>query len=140
VFLAYKNTKQDVGRSHYSSVKDLQKLKTLYEYCDQHLIRYGMDSCSGPNYLKTIKGCKEEKQLASAVEACCATRFSSYINVNMEYFPCSFLEHTKEWKKGLSLISCNDFLHDIWNNPRVEEYRKYVLECGEKRCPCHFFD
>lgn len=140
VFLAYKNTRPK-QKSPYTTIKDVQKLSPLYEYCQKHKIKYGMDSCSGPIYLQSIKGRPEEVRLKEAVETCCVGRFSSYINVDGIFYGCSFLESSKEdgWDTGINVLECKSFNQEVWHSSKLEKYRQKVLRCTDK-CPCSFFD
>jgi len=136
VLLAFKD-KQKTGV--YMPIKSVDRYRDLLRFAESRRVKIGLDSCSGPVYLSTIRGDKDEKKLAEVVETCCACRFSSYISCNMDYFPCSFLEGVEEWETGLNLTKVSNF-SEIWDSARVEDYRKYVIGCGEKRCPCHYFD
>ena len=82
-------------------------------------IRLGFDSCSSAKALEAF--CFDEA-LSKCVISCEASRESSYINVDGEYYPCSFCEGEEGWERGLSVLECNseeDFVEKIWNNPRT---------------------
>lgn len=104
-------------------------------------IPFGFDSCSAQKFIKTIKNHKEEKykQLEVFAEPCESSLFSSYINVKGEYFPCSFMEGTKDWEKGLSVVECEDFIEDIWNSEINKIFKHKVIDCRNncKSCPVY---
>ena len=54
-----------------------------------------------------------------------------YINVFGEYFPCSFCEGEKQWKRGIDVVNCKDIL-EIWNNKKTKDFRKNMLKCVDK--------
>ncbi|MHA1483523.1 MAG: SPASM domain-containing protein, partial [Candidatus Heimdallarchaeaceae archaeon] len=75
------------------------------------------------------------KRLATFVEPCESGLFSLYCNVDGLFYPCSFVEDEKGWKKGLELKE--DFLKDVWYHPRMVEWRKILLETTVN-CECQF--
>ena len=60
--------------------------------------------------------------------------FSCYINTEGIYFPCSFTEGEGEWKDGINVITCNNFIQDVWYNPLVIKYRELMIKT-ERKCP-----
>ena len=88
-------------------------------------ISIGFDSCSAPSFAEVIKDRKDVNEIMKYVEPCESFgMFSAYINVKGIYFPCSFAEGVGEWKDGLDVLNCSDFLKDIWYNPLVVKYRE----------------
>lgn len=132
VFLAYKNKGRNVGQFH--SIKDPKKYKYLIELCQENHIGMGFDSCTYPIF-KAAVGDSPMLQFATPCES---LRESGYCNVFGQFFPCSFLEGTEDWKVGLDILSCKDFLTDIWNHPKSVEFRNKSIQCNGDRCPCHF--
>ncbi len=116
----------------------LEEFKNIIDLCDEKKIRYGMDSCSGYNYLKLIEGKSNYQQLKEVIETCCASAFSSYTNCHAEYVPCSFLEGSAEdgWNTGIPILEYNHF-SEIGNSRRIQTYRHHVLSLGGKP-PCSF--
>lgn len=99
-------------------------------------IRFGFDSCSANKFLKTIAGTEMEYQ-SIYVEKCESGRMSFYINARGEGFPCSFAEGTKGWETGIDVINCNDFVEDVWNNPRIQNFREFSLM---NNCNCVLYN
>jgi radical SAM protein with 4Fe4S-binding SPASM domain len=68
---------------------------------------------------------------------CESTLESSYINVKGEFFPCSFIEGTPGWEEGVLITKSTNFIEDVWNHLRVEDFRKKLLEtenCNPFHC------
>ena len=63
------------------------------------------------------------------------------INVKGEMFPCSFMEKEPGWEKGIDLTDdkYKNFTTQVWNHPRILEWRQNALRCidcnGCNQCP-----
>jgi radical SAM protein with 4Fe4S-binding SPASM domain len=74
---------------------------------------------------------------------CESTLESSYINVDAEFFPCSFTEGTEGWETGISVIEHKNFIENVWNSPRVYQFRNKLLatkscnKFGCRECPIY---
>lgn len=90
-------------------------------------IRIGFDSCSSFKSLRAFEEVGKLQFVKDSVIACESTLESSYINVDGMFFPCSFLEGEKGWEEGLDVVNCTDFIKDIWDNPKTEEFRNSLL-------------
>jgi len=138
------------------SHKDYTK---LIDDCFEQNVRFGMDSCGANRVISSINGRKErhlakvEKHkeeipnvdlLKNAIEShyqtiiqscepCESSLFSSYINAEGQFFPCSFMEGEGKWKIGIDTLEHDNFV-DVWKNERVEEWRKTLL-CTGRNCP-----
>jgi len=158
VFLQYKSKGRNPDGFH--SVLDTKKYKALTDHCESKDMRYGFDSCSGPIFIESIKANitpfdanlsinenyireffnrkrKENEDFISMfVEPCESGLFSSYINCYGEFFVCSFAEDEDDWKVGLDALGCEDFLKDIWHNPRLIAWRERLL-LGKRACPIY---
>ena len=122
VFLTFKD-KNNTKLFHSIS---FQGFKQIIEYCEQSNIRYGMDSCACNMYLDYIKDKPNYEYLQQFCDPCESTCASAYLNLSAQFFPCSFLEKIGEWKDGIDLYQCKDFM-EIWNSDRVKEYRQRLL-------------
>jgi len=71
------------------------------------------------------------------VEPCESGLFSTYINVEGRFFPCSFSEGADDWKDGIDCTGDDfDFLKDVWFSDKVVEWRKKLLgNC--RNCPIY---
>jgi len=105
----------------------------------------GFDSCSAPKFDEFVRNSRienEHKKLYLAMSESCESFgiFSSYINVHGDFFPCSFAEGECEWKEGISVLNCDDFLKDVWYSDKLSKYRKIALETEIDGCrPCLIF-
>ena len=121
-------------RNSLTPPKRVESYRTLISYALNNGIRIGFDSCGANKFLKACKGRKDYKQLEQVCEPCESGVFSSYINVEGKYFPCSFSEGETGYKEGLDVVNCNDFLKDVWFHPSTVAWRKKLLgNC--RNCP-----
>jgi MoaA/NifB/PqqE/SkfB family radical SAM enzyme len=115
---------------HTVSKEDYQK---LVDYAMENNIPIGFDSCGSLRFLNAISSREDYSEIIKLVEPCEASCFSSFVNVDGMYFPCSFLDGVFE---GISVVDCKDFLQDVWFNPRVVEWRdKLIVGC--RNCPVY---
>ena len=65
-------------------------------------------------------------------------RISQFVDINAhgEAFPCSFTEGTKGWETGIDVVNCNNFVDDVWNNSRIQNFREMLLLNG-RSCPIY---
>jgi hypothetical protein len=137
VFLSLKQK----GRGEHFNPLSYDKWKILIDKIFESGHSFGFDSCSAHKFTKVLNemDIPEERKakIMESVEPCESFgMFSSYINDKGFYFPCSFAENIGEWKEGLDVVNCKDFVEDIWNNPLVEKYREISLKCG-RNCPLY---
>jgi MoaA/NifB/PqqE/SkfB family radical SAM enzyme len=133
VFLGYKHKNKN---SPYHYGVNIEDYESIISHCKKSKIGFGFDSCSAPNFLKSIEG-KEDEKMSILAEPCESTLFSSYINAKGEFFPCSFCEGTPGWETGINVIECKDFIKDIWMSERVISFRNKLIE-SSKKCKCKF--
>lgn len=140
VFLQYKSKGRYPEAFH--SIQSPQKYIDLIEYCNKKGIRFGFDSCSAPLFFKSMEKfyfqSNKDKymNMVELAEPCESTLFSSYINCKGEFFPCSFSEGSDEWSEGLSVLDCDDFLKDIWHNPRITDFRNRIINSSKGCIGC----
>jgi len=132
VFLQYKPKGSNADSF---STPSMTRFKELIEYCDEHEVRYGFDSCTAPMYMRAIQGHPDAEQLEQCVEPCESGLFSSYINVNGDFFACSFCEGEAGWTEGISVLDYDNFV-DLWRLPRLDEWRKILL-ANQRACPMY---
>jgi hypothetical protein len=130
VFLSLKQKGRGVK---YNTITQ-EEFKKLIDYAFEKNAPIGFDSCSAHKFLNAVKDRENYKQLEMLAEPCESSCFSSYIDVNGIFFPCSFSAETEHWKTGLDVVNCTDFVKDVWNHKRVEEFRKNLLGCN-RNCP-----
>lgn len=118
-----------------------EKFAQLIDYAEQYNIPIGFDSCSAPKYEAAmhIKYANDPDRLKAALqcsESCESGLFSSYINVEGKYFPCSFSEGVES---GIDVLAHDSFL-DIWHGESVCKWRERILATvidGCRHCPVY---
>lgn len=138
VFLAYKPKGRN--KKVFTTIKDISVYKKLIDYCKSKNVNIGFDSCSAPTIFKSYENTDMYETMKLFGEACEATCFSSYIDANGNFYPCSFTEGEGVWKEGLSVLKAESF-KDIWNNDKTIEFRKNLLSSTTKctGCPSQSF-
>ena len=69
------------------------------------------------------------------IEPCESGLFSSYVNVDGEYFPCSFCEgHPSFAGKGIDVMKTNSFTSEVWN--ASTGWRNALLK-NARSCPVY---
>lgn len=135
VFLSLKQKGRAVNNSFMPLKQSL--FEDLCKYALDKNTKIGFDSCSSPKFLKFIDSNPEYKQFEQYIEPCESFGiFSAYVNVDGNYFPCSFSEDMKEWEGGLSVLEHDDFIKDIWNGEFLSKYRDLSLK---KNRECLFY-
>lgn len=113
-----------------------EKFDDIVNYAMENNIPIGFDSCGSQKFLKSIENHKQYKNIETMVEPCEATIYSSYIDVDGKYYPCSFATNTEDWNEGISVINCDNFLKDIWFNEKTLIFKKKLLNCN-RNCPIY---
>lgn len=145
VFLGVKPKGRAKGKFHSVSTEDYAK---LIKYCLDKKIGFGFDSCSCAKYELAIDDMdslteEDKKKYVESSESCESFGlFSSYINAEGSFFPCSFSEGEGDWKEGISVVNCDDFLKDVWFSDKLNKYREMSLStCYASGCrKCLIFD
>jgi hypothetical protein len=138
VFLSLK-PKGRATKNNFSKLPQ-DKFNNLVEIAMSNGIGMGFDSCSCFKFLKSVEDRDNYKQLESFADPCESTMYSSYINCRAEFYPCSFAEGDGEWKTGLSVLECDDFLEDIWNHDRTIKFRENAIKCRSCKMNCSIYD
>lgn len=134
VFLQYKPKGKNT--SCFNSVLDVEKYVKLIDHCNERKINYGFDSCSAPMFISSLDGNPDKDRLEMMAEPCESGLFSSYINCYGKFYVCSFAEGEDNWVEGLDVLNCDDFLKDVWFQPRLVKWRKRLLD-NERSCPIY---
>jgi len=99
----------------------------------------GFDSCSAFKFLNALSEEQYTKYI-NYVEPCESTCFSSYINVQGKFFPCSFMEGEPGWEEGIDAVNCKNFLDDVWNCPKTCNFRDQVIKTKESKRSCAHYE
>jgi len=129
VLLSLKKKGRGVGFNPLSA----NKYDKIVKFCLENDIQFGMDSCGAKKFLDTVKDHPDYEKFKMVCEPCESTNFSQYIDVNGDFYPCSFCEDAKGWENGISVLDISDFLKDIWYNDRVKEFR-HALNSNCNNC------
>jgi len=130
------------GRGTGYTCLSQDKYDYLVQFCLDNNISFGMDSCGAKKFLDSVKDHENYEKYKVIAEPCESTAFSQYIDVNGEFFPCSFCEEIEGWEKGIPVDECDNFLDDIWYNDRVVKFRDVLTancdNCHKAReCPIY---
>ena len=119
-------------------------MNQLVKFAFKHNVPIGFDSCSTLKFFRSIQDHPNKINFKTTAEPCESSLFSSYINVNGEFYPCSFIEGSmNNWLngEGIDVIHCNDFLEDVWYHDKTKQFREQLLqtsqnnECDCRECP-----
>lgn len=117
-----------------------EKFKKTVLFALDNQISIGFDSCTAFKFQKALIGTQYEGQFDNCIESCESSLYSTYIDVQGNYFPCSFSEGSKNWIEGISVLDCNDFLKDVWRNPKTLEFKRNLLELKKEKIGCPIYD
>ena len=122
---------------HCVSEKDYND---LVSYVIDNNIKVGFDSCTANRYIRAVKEYGDEElynKVLPMVEPCESFgMFSCYTSATGKYYPCSFCEGEGDWKEGIDLNNCTNFLKEVWNDPQLCKDRKKSLSCSRN---CLYF-
>ena len=133
VLLAIKPKGRATHNFHTASSKQYQE---IIDYALSRNIPLGFDSCSCAHFLNSISRRPDYKAIESMTDSCESTLFSVYVNVKGQFFPCSFAEGTPGWEDGLDVVTCNNFIQDIWLHPRTVEFREKLIASANNKLNC----
>jgi MoaA/NifB/PqqE/SkfB family radical SAM enzyme len=129
VFLSLKKKGRGQG---YTRISD-QRFSSIIDYAMKNNLPIGFDSCTAHRFLNEVKDHPNYKEIEQMVEPCESGLFSSYINVDGIFHPCSFAEG---FNYDLDVVNCEDFLLDVWYHPLTMGWRKKLLLCN-RNCPLY---
>ena len=137
------------GRGKAFSKMDDEVYRKVIFFLQDNKIPYGSDSCGANRLMSSLKeyykdkenGEEQYKRVLNCVEPCESTLYSIFVNVKGEVFPCSFMEKEPGWEHGIDLTDdkYKNFTTQVWNHPRILEWRQNALRCidcnGCNQCP-----
>lgn len=135
VFLSLKQ----VGRGKGFDLVEQTDYNLIIKYCLENDIKFGFDSCGCFSFLEAVKDHPAFEMFKTVSEPCESTRFSSFINVDGKFSPCSFLDEKMTEKIGLDVLECTDFIDDIWLQEQTINFRETSIRCMKhhKNCPAY---
>lgn len=130
------------GRGKNLNQLSQDKFKEVIKFALENGIKIGFDSCSCGKFLSSIDNMKMDDKskamLKMSSEPCESTCFSIYIDVEGKVFPCSFCPEI--WKnegiEGIDMLQVEDFLKDVWYNPKIVEFRNNLIK-NNRKCPVY---
>lgn len=131
VFLSLK--KKGRGERYKPLTQD--QFKSLVDLAFELKVPFGFDSCSCNKFIESIKDRENYQELCISAEPCESSAFSSYIDIDGVFHPCSFCGEDTVFGKGIDVVSYKGFI-DIWNDPKTVEFRKNLIKCG-RSCPIY---
>lgn len=132
VFLSLKQK----GRGIHHSPMIFGDFKKIINFAIENNIRFGLDSCGCSKFLQAVSDSPNFEQYKIVSEPCESTAFSMYADVEGNFYPCSFCEGVDDWKNGISIIDCDNFMKDIWFNERVVNFRNKLIS-NKRKCPVY---
>ena len=137
VFLSLKPKGRSVGKFTQLSQ---DKFKDLTDYALTNQIPMGFDSCSAQKFMKAVEDYPNAEEMKTYAEPCESTLYSMYIDVNGDFFPCSFSPDTEGWETGLSVLECDNFIDDIWFNEKTRKFSDGVKTCRDCNKSCTIYE
>lgn len=139
VFLGVKPKGRAVDGYQPLSTKEYQE---LIQFCFDNEIPIGFDSCSAPKFEDAVKKMDmpedRKARLIQCSESCESSLFSSYINVNSEYWHCSFSEEEEDMSFA-KIFDHKDFM-ETWYSDAVKKFRKDSIDSMVDGCRmCNVF-
>ena len=126
-----------VGRATKMDCKiSLDYYREIVKFCLEHNISFGFDSCSAKPVAKVLEEVGKG-ELSRCCEPCESSKLSSYINVNGEYWSCSFAERT-DFIKPINVLEYNSSI-EWWNSDEVKKVRFCSTPACES-CPIYDLD
>ena len=149
VFLSMKK-RGNALKNNYTSLSK-EKFDYLSNLLLEKNIRFGWDSCSCQNFIRSLDNRNDKDKIVQYCDPCEASIASSYISSGSikngkdpQYFPCSFCEGIEyapgNWKKGISILQVEDFLKDIWFAKKTREFAKNNIDCRSRCISCPVFE
>lgn len=122
------------GRAKNSSkILSFNRFKSVLDYAKYCNVSIGMDSCGAPLAIKANFDWLDKR----SISCCDSSAFSIYVDIHGKAYPCSFTAGNPGWENGLNIVTCSDFIKDIWFNPKLVSWRNQLLN-STRNCMCSF--
>ena len=108
-----------------------ENFATLVRFATRYNIPIGFDSCGCNKLLDVAKEIGKYDEWIKFAEPCESAAFSSFIDVNGKFFPCSFAD---KCTTGIDCTSINDFKTEVWDNKFTIDERKKICD-NNRSCP-----
>ena len=129
--------KKGRGKTGFTSLTQ-EQFKTVVVTALALNVPFGFDSCSARKFEKALESIDiaNKAELLQLTVPCESTLESSYIDVNGDFYPCSFTEGSEGWEKGISVVEAEDFVRDVWYHERTQAFREKLWGCN-RHCPIY---
>jgi len=131
IFLLHKS--KGMGTLENTLVHSNNHVRHFFELVDKKSFSYkiGFDSCSCAGIINFTDNID-----LNSIDYCESTRFSCYIDAQMNMMPCSFALDDKNWQVNLNNYS----IEEVWNSDVFDRFRKYLIDscksCKYKQFCC----
>ncbi len=129
--------KKGRGLNHRPVTQD--QFNEIVKFSLENGVPLGFDSCSAPKFLKAVENHPDRAKFEMLAEPCESTLFSSYINVDGEFYSCSFCEDS-DFGAGIKVLDQEDFIRDVWMGASTKIWRQRLLDrrsSGDFSCPVY---
>lgn len=126
------------GRGINHNPVSQEEFNKIVKFALENKIPLGFDSCSAGKFLAAVKDHPNFETFETLSEPCESTLFSAYINVDGEFFSCSFCEKHDSFVTGIKVLEQEDFVRDIWMGSATTKWREVLLArraSGDFGCP-----
>jgi len=135
------------AKGHYTAPNQ-EQYNELVKFCLERNIRFGFDSCSAARFVNSLDSLNideaSKRKLIECAESCESDLFSSYVNVNGEFWHCSFTENEPGYQP-VNMLAVEDFQRDVWYAEPVKRFREKLLATcvlksskgGCRQCPVY---
>jgi len=116
------------GRGEHYNIISEEKSDAIFKTALDNNIKFGFDICCTKRFNNFIKKYPiTEFRNGEYYDFCDSGRFSGYVNTLGEYCPCSFIENNGMWSKPQNVLTCKNFIDEIWNGEKQQLYRSILL-------------
>lgn len=119
------------GRGTKFNPMSKESFKYIVSYALFNQIRIGFDSCGCNKFLEVAKELGRYEEFLPYAEPCESCSFSSYIDTDGKFYPCSF---ASECTTGIDVTKVVDFKSEVWDNVNTCMERKRIID-NERSCP-----
>jgi hypothetical protein len=127
------------GRGVTQKPLSQEKYKNIVNKCLEAKINFGMDSCGCFKFVNSLAD-NDKTKYEKYTTSCESLLESFYINVDGMGYPCSFTENEPVLPFNLNVVTCKDFVKDIWLSEPMKQVRGRILAARENKINCFFHE
>ena len=135
IFLTLKKT--NAGSEEYSMISKDEYID-LINIARKYNIQLGFDSCGCHNFFVALKNDPNYNFYKGYAESCESSIFSIYVDVNGNFYPCSFIASSdKIIKEDVPNVNnIKDLMSDIWYSKFMQNYRDKIINNVDSDTDC----